>query len=142
MPCYKLVLLAKPDTTPETLATLFRAVATVVFRESGQFRSVQNFGVRPLAYPVRRFGQKYEEARWVHALFDVAPTSLAAVGAAIQSEKAVLQYRALLDKGPLAAFSPSTRVERKKRFSDAMRLNGALFDPDTAGVAPAAGERQ
>jgi ribosomal protein S6 len=35
------------------LATLFRSVARVVYRESGQFRRVENMGVRPLATPVR-----------------------------------------------------------------------------------------
>lgn len=131
MPCYQLIVLARPDATPEKLANLFRAVARVVYREHGQFRTITNFGVRPLAYPVRKGGQKYEEARWVHAYFDVAPQVLASVGSAIQTEKAVLQYKHLRNTGELGVFRPGGRVEKLKRFSTAMRFNSDIWDPET-----------
>lgn len=131
MPSYQLVLLARPDITPDRLATLFRSVARVVFREQGQFRTVTNMGVRPLAFPVRKNGAKFEEARWVQAEYDCTPPALTSVGAAIQSEKGVLQYTHLRAVGPLAAFDGSGRGEKLKRFSTAMRFNAALFDPET-----------
>jgi ribosomal protein S6 len=135
MPCYQLVLLARPDITPDQLSTLFRSIARVIYRENGQFRTLQNLGVRPLAYPVRKGGQKFEEVRWVQALYDCAPPALASVGSAIQSEKGVLQYQHLRHTGPLAAFSPAFGSPQKlKRFSTAMRFNSALFDPDTLRV--------
>ena len=135
MPCYQLVLLARPDITPERLAVLFRAIARVVYREQGQFRTVENFGVRPLCYPVRKGGQRFDEVRWVHAHFDVAPGALAAVGSAIQSEKGVLQFKHLRATGPLTRFDGAGRGEKLKRFSTAMRFNGALFDPGTLRVS-------
>ncbi len=134
MPCYQLVLLARPDITPDRLATLFRNIARVIYREQGQFRTLQNLGVRPLAYVVRKGGQRYEEVRWVQALYDCAPPALSSVGGAIQSEKGVLQYTHLLHTGPLARFDPSGKVEKLKRFSTAMRFNSALFDPETLRV--------
>ena len=136
MPCYQLVLLARPDLTPERLAALFRSIARVVYREQGQFRTIDNFGVRPLCYPVRKAGQKFDEVRWVHAAYDCAPSALAAVGSAIQSEKAVLQYKHLRAEGPLARFNASGKTEKLKRFSTAMRFNSALFDPATLLVTP------
>jgi ribosomal protein S6 len=87
MPAYQLVLLARPDITPEKLSMVFRGIARVVYREHGQFRSIQNFGVRPLSYPIRKLGQRFDEARWIHASFDAAPPVLTAVGAAVQTEK-------------------------------------------------------
>lgn len=134
MPCYQLILLARPDITPEALSVLFRSVARVVFREQGQFRTLDNFGVRPLAYPVRKGGQKFEEVRWVQALYDVAPSALASVGSAIQAEKGVLQYKHLLATGPLARYNASARGEKLKRFSTAMRYNSPLFDPESLQV--------
>jgi ribosomal protein S6 len=131
MPCYQLVLFAKPEATPERLAALFRSVARVVYREAGQFRRVENLGVRPLAYPLRRPGTTYEEVRWVHATFDVAPAALAAVGAAIQADKDVLQYRHLLATDALARFRFRPEKERVKRASGAMRFASEVFDPDT-----------
>ena len=137
MPCYQLVLLARPDITPERLSVLFRAVARVVYREAGQFRTVENFGVRPLAFPIRVLGQKFEEARWVHATYDCAPGALAAVTSTIQTEKGVLQYKYLRATGPLTRFNASGKTEKLKRFSTAMRFNSALFDPSTLKVAQA-----
>jgi ribosomal protein S6 len=134
MPCYQLILLARPDITPERLAVLFRSIARVVYREQGQFRTVENFGVRPLCYPIRKTGQKFEEVRWVHAHYDCAPAALPAVGSAIQAEKGVLQYKHLRAQGPLAKLNMSGRTEKLKRFSSAMRYNSPLFDPETLAV--------
>ena len=134
MPSYQLVLLARPDITPDRLAVLFRSIARVIYREQGQFRTLENLGVRPLAYPIRKGGQKFEEVRWVQALYDCAPPALASVGSAIQSEKGVLQYKHLLHTGQLAKFNSTGRTEKLKRFSTAMRFNSALFDPETLHV--------
>lgn len=131
MPCYQLVVFAKPDMAPEKLAALFRNVARVVFREAGQFRRLENLGVRPLAYPVRKGGAKFEEVRWVTATFDIAPGALPMVGAAIQADKDVLQYKHLRSDDWLAAFSARRKGEKLKRFSGAMRWGADLFDPDT-----------
>lgn len=134
MPCYQLILLARPDTSADKLAALFRSIARVVYREHGQFRTISHLGVRPLAYPVRKAGQKFEEARWVQAYYDVAPPSLAAVASAIQSEKGVLQYKHLRMHAPsmeLAAFRPSGRKEKLKPFSTAMKFNEDILDVET-----------
>jgi ribosomal protein S6 len=134
MPCYQLIVFARPDLTPEKLAQLFRSVARVVYREHGQFRYVDNFGVRPLAYPLRKGGQAYEEVRWVQAQYDCAPSVLASVAAAIQAEKGVLQYKHLRAAGPLATFRARGPAEKLKRFSTAMRFNQDVFDPATLTV--------
>ena len=131
MPCYQLLCYAKPDTSAERLSALFRAVARVVFREGGGFRRVENLGVRPVAYPLRKGGARYDEVRWVSATFDAAPPVLAAVGAVVDAEKDVLQYRHLVQEDRLAAFVARPPGERRKRFSAAMRWGASQFDPDT-----------
>ncbi len=131
MPCYQLLCFAKPGMSPERLSELFRAVARVVYREGGGFRRVENLGVRPVAYPLRKGGERYDEVRWVSATFDVSPPVLAAVGAVVDAEKDVLQYRHLLQEGRLAAFVARPPGERRKRFSAAMRWGASQFDPDS-----------
>ena len=130
MPCYQLLCFAKPGMTPERLSELFRAVARVVYREGGGFRRVENLGVRPVAYPLRKGGERYDEVRWVSATFDAAPPVLTAVGAVVAAEKDVLQHRHLLQQDRLAAFVARPPGERRKRFSAAMRWGAAQFDPD------------
>lgn len=129
MPAYQLIVLCRPDVTPDKLASCFRGVARVVYREHGQFRAIKNYGVRPLAFPIRKLGQRFDEARWVHATFDAAPPVLAAVGAAVQSEKAVLQYKHLRLSGGTYHFDGSAKGPKTKRFTAAMRYDAAKFDP-------------
>jgi len=137
MPAYQLVVLTRPEVTAEALAVLFRSVARVVYRERGQFRRVENHGVRPLAFPIHRQGAKLEEARWVMSTFDVAPGALANIAAAVRAEKGVLRLEFLRNRSPLGEFSPSGRRERVKAFSAAMRFNAPVFDPATATVQKA-----
>ena len=133
MPCYQLLCFAKPGMTPERLSELFRAVARVVYREGGGFRRVENLGVRPVAYPLRKGGARYDEVRWVSATLDVAPSALPAVYAAVKEERDTLQHHTLVSKEPLAAFS-NKRPEKLKRFPAAMRWSSVAFDADTLSL--------
>ena len=133
MPPYELVVFLRPSVTAQQLSSLFRSVARIVFREQGQFRRVENLGVRPIAHPIRRDGERFDEVRWVTATLDVSPAALPAVYAAVKEERDTLQHHTLVSKDPLAAFS-NRRPERLKRFPAAMRHNPVGFDPDTLSL--------
>ena len=137
MPTYQLIVLAQPSASSEKLATLFRAVARLVYREQGQFRFVENFGVRPLAYPIRKAGTRFEEVRWVQALFDCAPAALPTVGALLGGDRDVLQFKTLR-AGPelLGEFRAKRVPERLKRFSASKRFETDIFDPETLELGP------
>lgn len=134
MPCYQLICFTKPDTSPERLSNLFRSIARVIYREGGGVRRVENLGVRPVAYPVRKGGVKYDEVRWVTATFDVSPPVLASVGAVVEAEKDVLQYRHLAPQDRLASFTAKPPGEKTRRFSAAMRWGAVQFDPNTLSL--------
>ena len=139
MPTYQLVVLAQPSASSEKLAALFRGVARLVFREQGQFRTVENFGVRPLAYPIRKAGSRFEEVRWVQATFDCAPPALPTIGALLGGDRDVLQFKTLR-AGPelLGEFRAKRVPERLKRFSVSARFERELFDPETLEMGPRA----
>jgi ribosomal protein S6 len=133
MPPYELIVFLRPSVSPQQLSALFRSVARIVFREQGQFRRVENLGVRPIAHPIRRDGERFDEVRWVTATLDVAPAALPAVFAAVKEERDTLQHHTLVSKEPLAGFS-NRRAERLKRFPAAMRHSAVGFDPDTLSL--------
>lgn len=54
MPHYEITTLLKPRLTPDVLMNMFRGVAANVTQSGGVVFRVSNFGVRPLAYQVRR----------------------------------------------------------------------------------------
>ncbi len=144
MPCYQLVVFAKPDASPERLAELFRSIARVVYREQGQFRFLENFGVRPLAWPIRKAGTKYEEVRWVHCLYDCSPEVLGTIESVVRSDRDVVQLRHMRYQGYLAEFKAKTSSDKKQRFSAAMKLNEVVFDPKSLDqkTVEAAAEQQ
>jgi ribosomal protein S6 len=127
MPCYQLIVFAKPDAAPERLTELFRSVARVVYREQGQFRYMENFGVRPLATAVRKAGTKYEEVRWVQCLYDCSPNILSTLESVVKSDRDVLQFKHLRYEGYLGEWRGKTSSEKRPRFA-AMNVNASLFD--------------
>jgi ribosomal protein S6 len=136
MPCYQLIVFAKPEVAPERLAELFRSLARLVYREQGQFRHLENFGVRPLAFPIRNAGTKFEEVRWVQAVYDCAPPSLPAIASLLSSDKDILQFKHLRHTDVLGEFRATARGERRKRFASAVRFQKELFDPETLELGP------
>jgi ribosomal protein S6 len=119
MPCYRVLCLARPDTTPSKLADIFRSLAKVVYREKGQFRTIENLGVRPLHWPIRAFGHKYDDARWVQFWCDVSPAGLTQLRGLIRQEESILMatpLRARAELGEtLGDFRPHRReVEKRK----------------------------
>jgi len=135
MPTYQLIVLSLPSCSAEKLSTIFKSVARLVYREQGQFRYIDNFGVRPLAYPIRKAGARFEEVRWVQALFDCAPPALPTIGALLDGDRDVLQFKTLRAGPELLGELRNKRVpERLKRFSSAKRYEKELFDPSTPSV--------
>jgi ribosomal protein S6 len=119
MPCYRFLCLAKPETHPQTLANIFRTVARVVYQEKGQFRTVENLGVRPLHWAYRDHGTKYREARWVAFTADVSPAGLKQVQNTLRAEENVLMATPLRVRtdadGAVGEFRPHKRVVEKLR---------------------------
>lgn len=134
MPSYQLILFAKPETSPEKLASLFQNIARVVYRETGVFRTVQNYGVRPLAYPIKKTGNKYEEVRWIEAVYDCSPPVLPIVGAVIQADKDVLQYKHLVNTDPLGRFTGTAKKEKLKKLPGG--ITSEVFDVETLQLKP------
>lgn len=142
MPCYRLLALARPESTPAQLASTFRQVARLVFREKGQFRHIENLGVRPLAYAHRLPREKFEDARFVQCTFDVAPSGLLEVEQMLKGDPTILRHFHLRDESPLAAFHRGVPKRRTKSLSAAMIARGQLFNPTTMKVEPLIGRAE
>jgi ribosomal protein S6 len=120
MVCYRVLCLAKPATAPKKLAKIFQVAARVVYREKGQFRTVENLGVRPLQWPIQNHGQKFEDARWVQFWCDVSPAGLQQLRNTLTREEDLLgitPLRALATLGEeLGEFRSHRRLVEKKKY--------------------------
>lgn len=92
MPCYRLLAYARPDATPSSLAESFRNIARVVYREKGQFRTIDNLGVRPLAYREKSRGERFNEARFVSCVYDVAPDAKGIVEQVLKNDANLIRF--------------------------------------------------
>ena len=61
MPCYRLFCLAKPGLPKDQQAAVIRTAATAVLGGGGVLMDLHSFGEKPLAYPVRPAGQRFDE---------------------------------------------------------------------------------
>ena len=63
MPLYELFALAKPALAQPQLAEIIKAASQAVFAQGGVLTDIKSFGQRPLAYDIRKPGEKYSEVR-------------------------------------------------------------------------------
>mmetsp|Transcript_19900 Transcript_19900/g.56218 ORF Transcript_19900/g.56218 Transcript_19900/m.56218 type:complete len:194 (+) Transcript_19900:121-702(+) len=126
MPTYTLLAMLKPDTKASALANLFRGVARVVYRERGQFRTIENLGVRPLAFRhTQRGGGHYEDARFVECRYDVSPSGLSTVEQRLALSSDLIRWTHMREEG----FQPGKK-DRRKRIVGVIRLDSPTFDVD------------
>lgn len=118
MPPYKLMALLRPEASPETLANIFRGIARVVYREQGVVRSVENLGVRPLAYRHHAGPEDYvTDARMVEARFALSPSALRVVEQRLSLEPEMLRFTHYREQGfKPGKVRPGGPKSRTKRF--------------------------
>ena len=59
MPVYELFCLARPQVSREALASVIKTASNAVFSNSGLMTDISSYGLRDLAYPIRKAGVKY-----------------------------------------------------------------------------------
>jgi hypothetical protein len=64
MPLYELFCLAKPRLAKQQLADIIKLVGKSVIDKGGVITDIKSFGEQPLAYEIRRPGEKYAEVRF------------------------------------------------------------------------------
>lgn len=80
MPLYELFCMARPALARTDAAQLMRNVAAAVLKKDGILTDIKSFGDHPLAYTIRRPGQRYEE---VIALSELVPCGGASIDSSL-----------------------------------------------------------
>ena len=79
MPLYELFCMARPALARPDAALLMRNVAAAVLNKDGILTDIKSFGDHPLAYTIRRPGQRYEEVRFMLLLDSLSSIGVAAL---------------------------------------------------------------
>eukprot|EP01138_Halocafeteria_seosinensis_P011086 gb/GECG01011323.1/.p1 GENE.gb/GECG01011323.1/~~gb/GECG01011323.1/.p1 ORF type:complete len:145 (+),score=11.76 gb/GECG01011323.1/:1-435(+) len=135
MPCYRLLCWARPESSPKELAETFRNLARLVYREQGQFRTIDNLGVRPLGWTLRKPYERFNEARLVECKYDIAPDGKDELENYLKSSTPVLRYFHFKDTSKLGEFKRGApKKGGKKHLTAEMLRTGHLFNPETNKV--------
>ena len=65
MPLYELFCMARPALARPDAAQIIRNVAAAVLSKDGILTDIKSYGDHPLAYTIRRPGQRYDEVQIV-----------------------------------------------------------------------------
>jgi small subunit ribosomal protein S6 len=85
---YELTFIVKPDTDATNLAVLLEKVKDTITAESGSIVKVDQWGLRRLMYPIR----KYREGQYVYELVKLEANSVARIEARLRLMEDVIRY--------------------------------------------------
>ncbi len=99
---YELTYIVKPDVDPATLTALVERVSGFVTAEGGTVSKTTQWGLRHLAYPIRRF----REGHYIFTTIQIESPALARIEQKLRLVEDVLRY--LLVRADEDATTPDT----------------------------------
>eukprot|EP00388_Colpodella_angusta_P032136 GDKK01025588.1.p1 GENE.GDKK01025588.1~~GDKK01025588.1.p1 ORF type:complete len:131 (+),score=23.62 GDKK01025588.1:77-469(+) len=97
MPLYQQILMMLPKAPKDKMVKILQQQAKIVLESGGNYRGVENHGIRPLPERTRRqFAvvngpRHFWEARYVTTTFDASPAALVEIGRLFRNEENVLR---------------------------------------------------
>lgn len=85
---YELTFIVKPDTDATNLAVLLEKVKDTITAEGGSIVKVDQWGLRRLMYPIR----KYREGQYVFELVQLEANSVAKIEARLRLMEDIIRY--------------------------------------------------
>lgn len=118
MPFYEHVFVARQDATPQAVDALIETLKGVVTEQGGQTVNVENWGVRSLAYRIK----KNRKGHYVMMILDAPATAVAELERQQRINEDILRYLTVrlegLEEGPSAMMRARDRDERRREFGD------------------------
>ncbi len=84
---YEGIFVIKPDLSEEDIKTVFKSISDLITKNSGNVKKEENWGKRPLAYPVKKFKEGY----YYKLEFTAPPGSIEKLDAAYKLSAGILR---------------------------------------------------
>lgn len=84
---YEGIFIIKPDLSEEDIKTVFKSISDLITKSSGNVKKEENWGKRPLAYPVKKFKEGY----YYKLEFTAPPESIGKLDAAYKLSAGILR---------------------------------------------------
>eukprot|EP00887_Chlorella_sp_A99_P007142 scaffold2.g7142.t1 len=135
MPLYELFCLARPSLAKQALADIIKTASRSILANGGVLTDVKSFGQSPLAYDIRRPGEKYSEANMWQLTFASPTAALGDLDHLLRVDERVLRWVVLRRR----SYEPLPNTYRIARAAQevAASLNAGEAPPPEAEPAAA-----
>lgn len=104
---YELTLIVKPDVDATNLATLLERVKDLITAEGGVIAKVDQWGMRRLMYPIR----KYREGQYIYTLLHLEASSIARIESRLRLNEDIIRYLLIRADDDLPAVAEPAAAE-------------------------------
>ena len=126
---YELTFIVKPDTDATNLAILLEKVKDTITAEGGSIVKVDQWGLRRLMYPIR----KYREGQYIFELVELEASSVAKIEARLRLMEDIIRYLFIRADDTVPA-TPAPAAEAEPVAEQAAQAAPEVIAP--ADIAP------
>lgn len=120
MPTYDVACIARKRGSNKKMNRLVGRIAKDLHKRGGVVRKVEHYGMRPLAYPVRRKGQKHETGRFFRVFVQASPQALRETLQTIRVDEDVIRFKPFkLHPNEMLDLEPRVPFTHKAKISEA-----------------------
>jgi len=119
MPSYEILCIATARATTEHLCNLVRKVHQTLSRRGGVIRRIENYGNRPLAYPIKAHAHKHHIGRYFNFVIHASPQSLREVQHRLHTDEGVIRFLATKSSINKVLGHPPLAVDTAPALSEA-----------------------
>jgi small subunit ribosomal protein S6 len=89
---YELTCLVDPDLSEEDLKNTSQSIQEVVTKKGGKINEIEQWGIKDLAYTIKKAGKQYQQAHYLHIIFSAEADQATAIKEIMNSTEPVIRY--------------------------------------------------
>ena len=136
---YEVVMVLSPESTEDEAKSTVDRITEIITRQGGEITHEENWGVRRLAYPIKRF----VEGNYFLARFRLESEGVLEVDQTLNAAQDVLRHLVMrMDKDALAALEAKTALEARRKAEAEARAERDAREAEEARERAEAAEAQ
>ena len=136
---YEVVMVLSPESTEDEAKSTVNRITEIITQQGGEITHEENWGVRRLAYPIKRF----VEGNYFLARFRLESDGVLELNQTLNAAQDVLRHLVMrMDKDALAALEAKTALEARRKAEAEARAERDAREAEEARERAEAAEAQ
>ncbi len=89
---YELTCLLNPDYSQDELKEVSEIIQEVIADNGGEVQETEEWGKKDLAYKIKNEGRKYQQAHYLHFIFEAAASQATDIKEAVNMNENIIRY--------------------------------------------------